>query len=230
MSEVTPTDRALFLQRFSSHVLWHFTGYGKSHDSAFSVLKSIVAESTLRVGMKHEPIHMPDQKTRYGYPVACMCDIPLADLRIHIERYGPFGIAFFKEAAVQFGHFNPLLYLHKDSPIFGHATKLVGELENTISRSDPLYKPLQGLLMLLGSFSKRSDLNHPAIPSPEKDIAQDNNFYYEREWRTIRPWKFSDSMVAAIMLPVAYIPRLREHLQGRLGTCSVISSEMVGVL
>ena len=230
MAESKELDRSLVLQRFSSRVLWHFTGYGKSDDEAFERLSSIIDQRCLRTGSKNETVHKPDRKPRHGYPVACMCDIPFGDLRIHMERYGRFGMAFFKDAAINLGHFNPVLYLHKSSPILRHATDLVSQLEKTVDADSPINTPLQQLLLLLGSYCKPSDLNHPAIPSPEKDLSQDNNFYYEREWRTVNSWQYPDAAVAAIMVPVKYFGKFKSAWSDRFAGSSLISSEMVGML
>jgi len=39
-----------FLQRFATKVLWHFTGYKKSEEKAFLILKQMLKEKILKVG------------------------------------------------------------------------------------------------------------------------------------------------------------------------------------
>jgi len=122
-------DLADFLQRFSTKVLWHFTGYNKPENKAFAILLSILTTQTLKVSEEPSIIKMPSQKDRWGYGCSCMCDIPFRDLKIHIVRYGNFGIAFHKRHGIILGHFNPVLYVHKDHPLFKHAESLIDEVE-----------------------------------------------------------------------------------------------------
>jgi hypothetical protein len=63
-------------QRFSSRVLWHFTGYGKTPAKAFEILNIILTEGCLKVGSHPEDIIMHDKDRRQGYPFSCVCDIP----------------------------------------------------------------------------------------------------------------------------------------------------------
>lgn len=173
---------------------------------------------------------MPSGEKRVGYPVACACDIPFADLRIHIKRYGKCGIAFKREAAINHGGFNPVLYLHKQSPAFKKQESYVRELEALVLRENPAYEPLQNFMTLLGSYCKPTDLLSAAEDDPQKDQSQENNFYYEREWRTAWDWKFEDSSIAAIMIPTAMFSDFRGRWKDRFHSASLIASEMVETL
>jgi hypothetical protein len=223
-------DLSAFFQRFSSRALWHFTGYGKDSDAAYSVLESILSTSCLQVGKEAEMIIMHDGEKRWGYPFSCLCDIPFKDLTIHMVRYGQFGIAFHKHDAINHGHFNPILYLHKDAFLFQKGGALLRTIEGLVSAQDPVYAPLQEFLLALGSYTKRSDLSHPAEINPQKDKDQNNNFYYEREWRSVYPWSFNDESIAAIMMPSHFVERFRRKFGDRFPACSIISSEMVETL
>lgn len=217
-------------QRFSSRVLWHFTGYNKDSDSAYGILESILSESCLKVGKEAETIIMHGGENRWGYPFSCLCDIPFKDLTIHMVRYGQFGIAFHKQDAIRDGHFNPILYLHKDAFLFQKGGDLLRAIDSIVPESNPVYGPLQDFLLALGSYTKRSDLSHAAEANPQKDREQNNNFYYEREWRSIYPWNFSDESIAAIMMPSEFFEAFRKKFGVRFPACSIISSEMVKTL
>ncbi len=195
-------DVADFLQRFSTKVLWHFTGYAKTEDGAYRVLKSIIESRTLKVARHPEPVIMVGGEERWIFPYSCMCDIPFKDLRIHTIRYGKYGIAFNKNTAISLAHFNPVLYVHKQNPLFKHASALLPEIDRFIEPHAALQGKVTEFLALLGTFVKPGDLTASIdIGNIKKDKEQDNNFYYEREWRSAYEWKFCKTSIEAVMIP-----------------------------
>jgi Putative abortive phage resistance protein AbiGi, antitoxin len=131
-------DFSIFLQRFSSKVLWHFTGYKKTEVEAYQILDAILTTKTLELGRENEAVVMNSGERRGGHRVACVCDIPFRDLRIHTLRYGTIGIAFHKKAALEKGHFNPVFYVHRRNPLFDQAHDLVKKLTQWISTLNPV--------------------------------------------------------------------------------------------
>jgi hypothetical protein len=219
-------------QRFSSRVLWHFTGYNKEPDSAYEVLTKILSDHLLDIGKKDEESIMHDGEKRLGHSVSCLCDIPFKDLGIHMARYGCFGVAFHKQQAIQCGHFNPILYIDRHSHSFEWAKNLLNEIEGYFQKetNHEFALKYQEFLYVLGSYIKPSDLHSAPATDLQKDKNQTNNFYYEREWRSMYKWNFSDDAIAAIMMPSDYIPRFREQFIGLFNKSSIISSEMVDIL
>jgi hypothetical protein len=235
MNQPAPTpnpkiDLADVLQRFSSKVLWHFTGYNKSWDDAFRIQNEILQSNLLQVGKQSETIVMNSGQKRYGYSVACMCDIPFRDLRIHMVRYGLFGIAFFKHAAINTGNFNPVFYVHYENPLFKRAEDLFKVIDPAIKEDSAFNKSLNEYLRMIGSYVKRGDLNRIVEVNSEIDSSQSSNFYYEREWRTVFPWKFDDASVAAIMMPQRFLADFQKRWGHRFVNSSIISSEMIETL
>jgi len=226
----TKIDLADYLQRFSTKVLWHFTGYNKPEDTAYKILTSIVAEKTLKKSDRISIIKMHSRNDRWGYGCSCMCDIPFKDLRIHTSRYGNMGIAFYKSEAIHKGHFNPVLYIHKDHFLFKQAEKLLDELGKLSSPHIELNKAVEQFLRILGTYSKSADLLSEIQFDPERDEDQNNNFYYEREWRSAYDWKFNENAVAAIMLPVKYMKKFRNKIGDKFSNISIISTEMLEIL
>jgi hypothetical protein len=211
-------------------VLWHFTGYNKPWDEAFNIQNEILQSNTLQVGKGSETVVMNSGQKRYGYPVACMCDIPFRDLRIHMVRYGPFGIAFYKHAAINTGHFNPVFYVHYENPLFKRAEDLFKVIDPAMKEDSPFNKSLHEYLLMIGSYAKRGDLNRIVEVDSKVDSSQSSNFYYEREWRTVFPWKFNDASIAAIMMPQAYRSAFKKRWDDRFASSSIISSEMIEIL
>jgi len=226
----TKIDLADFLQRFSTKVLWHFTGYNKSEDDAFKILLAILKSKELKISERQPLIKMPSQEQRTGYKCSCMCDIPFKDLRIHIIRYGFFGIALSKSSAVKLGYFNPVLYMQYNHPLFGRAENLIEELEKISSPYHKLDKALTEFLTLLGTYVKSSDLLSKIHLDPKIDDEQNNNFYYEREWRSAYDWNFQETDVTAIMLPQKHLGNFRSALSGKFPNATIISTEMIEYL
>lgn len=221
-----------FLQRFSTKVLWHFTGYQKPDAQANEILRKIIESRTLELSQHPEPVIMGTGERRWVYTYSCMCDIPFKDLRIHTLRYGKYGIAFHRNKAIQSGHFNPVLYVHKDSFLFKRASEILPEIDKLTLPHKEVEAKVTEFLALLGTFVKRSDLTAPiSIGSVQIDKEQNNNFYYEREWRSAFKWSFEPSSVAAVMVPQADFNSTRMLLDSKsFVDTPVIPYEMVDKL
>ncbi|MBA7656604.1 hypothetical protein ES703_64530 [subsurface metagenome] len=219
-----------FLQRFSTKVLWHFTGYKKTEEESFSILKKIIEEKKLRVGEYRPEVIMPSGERRWGHHCSCMCDIPFKDLRIHTERYRKYGIAFDKNKAIIAGQFNPVLYIHRDHVFFKYAdAELLKDIDELTRISGKFGEKLLKYLVLLGTYIKRSDLTAPvSIGNPILDDLQDNNFYYEREWRSAYPWEFKDEDVEAVMVQRKDFKDMKSFLEKcGMSDVPIVTYEMV---
>lgn len=199
-------------QRFTSDILWHFVSREKNDNQSFEILLSIL-KTGLHVGTKNEFFKFinwktKQQETTWGYPVSCLADIPLKDLHIHIERYGKFAIGFYKSSAIKQG-FHPVLYANQYSATFAQFMELRDDIYEELGRSSsPAAAKFEQLMTLLGSVCKSGDLLANPSVSEHKDFHQINNFYYEREWRSISNWDFKPADVALVILPESDLPRL----------------------
>lgn len=222
-------DWADFLQRFSTNVLWHFTGYNKGEEESLAIIKKIIEEKKLRIGKSPVEVLMKSGERRWGHCCSCMCDIPFKDLRIHTARYGKYGIAFDKIKAITDGQFNPVLYIHKDHIFFKYTEE---ELLPHIDFLTGLNKPGQKLLdylVLLGTYMKRSNLTAPiSIGDQIVDYKQNNNFYYEREWRAAYDWDFEKDDIETIMVQRKNIKDIRDFLEKHeMSDVPVVTYEML---
>ncbi len=195
-----------FEQRFASEVFWHFVGRECKDDIEESYKRLIsILENGLDVGKKNVEFKYKDDETGemvtlWGYRVSCLSDIPLKDLHIHAKRYGTTAIGFHKESAIE-NNFNPVLYLNKYSHLFYRFMKHRKELEEYMEKADrDKFEKFREMLLTLGSLAKPGDLKANPSDSKELDEFQLNNFYYEREWRSVYPWKFEPSDVALIIV------------------------------
>ncbi len=191
-------------QRFASEVLWHFVSREKSDDDSYQILLSIL-KTGLKVGPQNEEFKFYNPETKkvemlYGYHVTCLADIPLKDLHIHAERYGSFAVGFHKASAILNG-FNPVLYFNQYSSIFHKFMELIEEIDEGAKRFPESYEKYDRLRNLLGSIAKSGDLMAAPQADAKLDHLQTNNFYYEREWRSLGDWDFKSEDVALILLP-----------------------------
>jgi len=193
-------------QRFASEVFWHFVGR-ECKDNLDECYKRLIGilENGLNVSKDPVEFKYKDKETGeivilWGYPVSCLADIPFKDLHIQAKRYGTIAIGFNKDSAID-NHFNPVLYVNTYSHYFARYMKNRKELEEYVAKGDKeKFEQFEEILLTLGSLAKSGDLKANPIDSKELDEFQLNNFYYEREWRSIQPWEFKSSDVALIIV------------------------------
>ena len=222
-------------QRYVSNELTHFVGGGlKSHEERFNLLATI-----LKTGVLHTQPSMVDGPVcfTWGFPISvdademfsaycvCFCDIPLADLGIHIGKYGPFGIAFTKGFLVGKGA-SPVFYIAKDALSQGKypagrrfeelltlATKVTN---NGRGRGDPrdLWTLMEWhLLTYLKPFDSQLVEEHK------------KNYYMEREWRVIGGFRFQVDDVARVIIPREFARKFREVMPEYIGQISFPSED-----
>ncbi|MCK9376825.1 MAG: abortive infection system antitoxin AbiGi family protein [Syntrophobacterales bacterium] len=106
-------------QRYVSTELAHFVGRGLAAEEQYRLLIKIINE-----GWITHPPHNPNisgnlcvnnaakfsANEMYSPEIVCFCDIPLAELGIHISKYSSFGLSFSKDFVVKQGGC-PVFYL-----------------------------------------------------------------------------------------------------------------------
>lgn len=221
-------------QRYVSRELTHFVGRDLSPDSdkQFDLLVRIVKAGLL--GRHASPKGSP-QSLNYAYgrpfelengellglPTICFCDIPLADISIHVRKYSKFGIAFPKTFLVEQGA-SPVFYLAQNSRYkYGSSTSDLGKeylrmldslfrVLDIVEEVNSDIRDLKNLLVIrvLG-YLKAFD---SALPEHDPD-----NYYMEREWRTVGKVEFELGDIARIIIPSAFARKLREALPDYCG-------------
>jgi len=116
---------AVMSQRYISNELTHFVGrHQLKEQEHYETLIRILKEGVLKYSPDSQPssglvsINYPDAKASknemFNPPVICFCDIPLADLSIHMKKYSKFGVSFLKSFLTKQGA-NPVFYIASDS-------------------------------------------------------------------------------------------------------------------
>src|SRR5688572_18692968 len=99
-------------QRYISKELTHFVGRGKDERAQYLILINVLRSGLLtprpdnpsegNMSQVHADALLSDESMYLGR-VTCFCDIPLADLEIHMSKYSRFGLAFDKQWLVSRG-------------------------------------------------------------------------------------------------------------------------------
>jgi hypothetical protein len=161
-------------------------------------------------------------------PVCCVTDIPIAHLSYHASRYGKIAVGFHREAAIRAG-FNPVFYALHDAEVLRSLHETFAELDNLAPPNIDASDVVREVETLKCKEGHTVDLDGPScgqIESAIEDISaaaqnassrleqflafvktfasdQLSTIYCEREWRSTKPFSFTLSDVAMIVLPKA---------------------------
>lgn len=145
----------------------------------FNSLKSILKEG-LKVKYCYERVESSGKKYLHAaFPMVSFCDIPLSQVKTHLDLYGDYGIGLRKEWAKEKG-LNPVLYFDQNSELINlirvEFQRLIEKGSvNEIERKD--YAHLFNIL----AYSK----NYQADLERSGKIIKNYRFYDEREWRYV---------------------------------------------
>ena len=174
-------------------------------------------------------------------PMVCFCDIPAGDLSIHMQKYSQFGIAFERPFLIGRGA-TPVFYIATDSIVHyspnvdwaarrfsagplrrsEYLDDLVQQFHSGIAdmhfllmRPDMFdaatYNQLMYILMLMKGIDR--EFVSYAVPfAAALSERHPDNFYMEREWRTMDDVQFNLAHVCRIILPRNWAPRLRTEI------------------
>jgi hypothetical protein len=186
------------------------------------------------------------ERTMIEFDGVCFCDIPVADLAIHMAKYGSFGLSFLKSFLVKCGA-NPAFYVAADSVIFPDDPAAIvfsgSRSPKPLTRSELMERVIreamatdyqlhsmalaekgaitQGVTLatgsLLGSMIRSHFLSF-CVPfdSASTDAAREN-YYMEREWRILGDVRFDLDDVFRVILPKGYAKRFRAQLSNYSG-------------
>lgn len=146
----------------------------------FEHLSGIISSQGFRLKYCHEQINIQAPgELDIAVAMVSFCDIPLSEVKNHIDTYGAYGIGLSKTWAKQVG-MNPVLYIENNS---NYATILrnQGARFNILineKKSDPL---LIDEYLSLFSYCK----NYEGRLVRGKINSENYRFYDEREWRYV---------------------------------------------
>jgi len=240
------------LQRYIAKELTHFVGRQlDSSEARYSLLRQI-----LRSGYLTHPPHNPkiagnltvntqariSQNEMYAPQVVCLCDIPVQDLAIHIEKYSPFGLSFSKdfiarnggapvfyvpcEAVVQSADSLPPKLAESQHQVLLDSGSRASYFDRMIQEYHKVFRQLMRMRKMASvpdglrefqrflNFCIFSYLKFFDHRLPDDDPG---NFYFEREWRIVGNLKFSMDDVRRVILLEEYAKRFRQEFPDYYG-------------
>lgn len=159
----------------SANTLIHFT------DSKEALL-SILADN-FKVHYCRECIQAIETNA-VRFPMVSFCDIPLSEIKNHIQSYGEYGIGLTKEWAVKNG-LNPVVYLSEDSMLSSSIIKIFNKIFEDEFANNELDDAHKSMIMLFSHFK-----DYQADLTRKGHTISNYRFSDEREWRYVP--KFSE--------------------------------------
>ena len=227
------TKMGQVLQRYVSNELTHFVGGNeRTDDERYRLLVEILKSGLLR-SSKYSPTRpagysrldtdvtkaLSSNEVYHGTYV-CFCDIPVADLEIHIRKYSGFGLSFSKDFLARQGA-SPIFYIAQNSrstPLnpqtraeefdeaFADFNVLYGAAQVPAATGDRFFHFLEWEV-----FSRLKFFEHTRGDADQK------NYYMEREWRVVGKVCFTLDDVSRIIIPRQYARQLRQHVPDYFG-------------
>ncbi len=118
-------------------------------------------------------------------PMVSFCDIPLSEVKDHIDTYGSYGVGMKKEWGIM-NKLNPVFYIEKNSGMSGNLVQL-GE---SLTKKDKSPDKSKSLLHYCDIY--RNIKNYQNDLERNGTIYNDYVFYNEREWRYLIPIEKTD--------------------------------------
>jgi hypothetical protein len=232
------------LQRYVSPDLTHFVGASlPTQKSQFALLKKIVRQGVLQARPRSrrlpsnvfEHAKYVDRKLSsneaYRGSIVCFCDIPLADLHLHMQKYSRFGIAFRKVFLAEHG-VAPVMYIPcSGRPSLLHFYDLKPDARFPTRGISSQAMVFDRFWRYLNNFHKRvestedeelvrewrrvvgfldlSILSYLKFFDHRLHDEDDENYYMEREWRASKSVEFELNDIQRIIIPSAYSRTLR---------------------
>ena|SRR2546422_171354 len=236
------------IQRYVSPDLTHFVGRGrKTFKDQYRVLRRILREGTLRAPISNKPEREPyirevnkrkpylleikpseslSENKAFRGTVVCFCDIPIADLGLHMLKYGRFGLAFSKRFALERGA-SPVMYIPRRSrpALLPWANYGRGRVSSHAVAFDEFWRYYQKLcqaaddhsvpqamsetIQRVSQFLNVHVLSHLKFFDPFAAGWEKENFYMEREWRVSGNLRFHLRDVRRVIIPESYGRRFR---------------------
>ena len=214
-------------QRYVATELTHFVGAElATAEEQYGLLVKILTEGILRAGGESDIEEgqvrlrfrwgesLSDPERLFQASTVCFCDIPVADLAIHVRKYSRFGLAFRKKFLIEKGA-APVFYVPRGVKLF-HRTRaqwlddagkeLADARGRSIAPGERLQIPEE---TSLGKFLDYIVLSYLKPFDEMKGEGDPENYYMEREWRTLTSVRFVLTDVYRVIIPQEYTHKFR---------------------
>jgi hypothetical protein len=167
----------------SSSSIIHFT-------RTKAALKGILKDN-FKVKFCLETVCLVDNPVSHAFPMVSFCDIPLSQVKEHIDKYGSYGIGLTKEWAKREG-LSPVQYVATGSLYARSLRKLVNSnVPNPPMKWDAINDTHRSVLDVM-----RYVKNYEADLTRNGTTRKNYRFYDEREWRYVPGFSEDFPMIA----------------------------------
>lgn len=111
----------------SANTVFHFT---EEKNDLINIL-----QDNFHVKYCSEKIFIGKRPLEFKVPMVCFCDIPLSEIKNHIDIYGPYGIGLSKDWAKR-SRLNPVLYIDKGSLLSQSLVDFTSHIVNTTAETN----------------------------------------------------------------------------------------------
>ena len=170
------------------------------------------------VEIKNKPI------TMHSSSVCCLADIPSVHLGYHATRYGKFAIGFHRSSVVRHG-FNPVLYTLPTTEVIRHIYEGLSSIESIdagdlVSAAESIETNIMDEIdeyhdisvdtsevvsqaEVMEGYAQEAQSSIQDFIAFIKTFEEDefDSIYCEREWRSVKDFKFTFDDVAMIVAP-----------------------------
>lgn len=177
------------MAKLSSNTLFHFTTW----DNLLGILENefiprFCIERLILSGAKID---------EFAIPMISFCDIPLSQIKLHVQRYGSYGIGLKKEWGLTKG-INPVLYIEPNSALSSKLYKLI--ISILVKTNKELANDVQARKVINGKMEKilndlsivNTEESHKALEDNKREvelldtIQQESSMIYETLFNIVK--------------------------------------------
>ncbi len=172
----------------SSNALFHFT---RSMADLVSILEN---NFTARFCLENYSnlFNGSNDAFTMAFPMLCFCDLPVSQLRRHMDFYGSYGLGMKKEWGIKNG-INPVMYMHPGSDTAVYIGSLLKYFDGCAADNDAAV-----FRKCLRSIIRHIKLYEGFVDKDGQQVSK--RFYDEREWRWV-PYITEDEDSDLLSLP-----------------------------
>jgi hypothetical protein len=160
-------------------ILFHFT----NKECLFKIL-----ESDFKVSYAREMIIGKEQIREFAAPMVSFCDLRVSELKVHMAKYGKYGIGLTKKWANVNG-LNPVVYVNRYSHFIDGFITGLDEMQFQLiynSNEENSEKMNNGLIKLMDTYRYLKNYEGE-LKREGRKVVNKYRFANEREWRYVPP-------------------------------------------
>lgn len=205
-------------QNYISSELTHFVGRSlENNEERYQLFLEIIRSGKIRTRNDNGRGCIMSAGNWYGDissneafnpDMVCFCDIPESDFEIHMKKYSHFGISFKKDFLISQG-MRPVYYIPSETVV---AKKDISNIFNENLKDFGQFLREHKMSLKMEHFFNFHIFSFVKFFDSNKDDGDPDNYYMEREWRSLERIEFEVNDVTRIILPSSYIKRFFQDI------------------